>query len=100
MPVDIGAIKAEYGELFALVSEALFRADPAHINYENNTDEYDPEAAAIIPRLRSARSEGDVQAILRDELLRTLWGAPVSVDVLSSLAAEVWSRWRGFNRLP
>jgi hypothetical protein len=85
------ALKLEYGSLFTSISEALFKADPAHINFEVNTDEYESEVAAIIPRLSSAQSAEDVQTILYDELLRTLWTVGVSTDTLPSLAAEIWT---------
>jgi hypothetical protein len=34
----------------------LFKAGPAGINFEINTDEYDPQVATIIVRLSSAQS--------------------------------------------
>jgi hypothetical protein len=55
-PSKVAPLKREYGSLFTSISEALFKADPAHLNYEVNTDEYDSEVATIIPRLSSARS--------------------------------------------
>jgi hypothetical protein len=61
------AIKREYGTLFASISAALFEADPVGINFEINPDEYEPEVGTIIPRLGSAKSAADVQAIVYDE---------------------------------
>jgi hypothetical protein len=40
-------IKAEYGDLFGSVADILFRHDPVGINFEDNTDEYYPEARTI-----------------------------------------------------
>jgi hypothetical protein len=65
-------------------------ADPAHLNYEVNTDEYDPEVSTIIPRLSSARSAEDVETILKEELLRHFADIGVSTDNLAPLAAEIW----------
>ena len=94
----IEALKREYGTLFTSISEALFKADPAHINFEVNIDEYDLEVEAIIPRLSSAQSAEDVQTILDDELLRSSWTHGISRDALPSLAEEVWTLWCEFNR--
>jgi len=85
--------KREYGSLFTSISDALFRADPARLNFDVNPDEYDSEAARIIPRLISARSANDVQVILYDELLRTLYTVGVSIDALPPLAVEIWALW-------
>jgi hypothetical protein len=93
------AIKRQYGTLFVSVSEALFRADPIGINFDTNTDEYEPEAGTIIPRLRSAKSEEDVQSIVYEEFCR--WFSPVSVgprENFASLSAEIWKLWCAFHR--
>ena len=70
------AIKREYGTLFASISDALFEADPIGINFDDNTDEYDPETGTIIPRLGLAKSAEDVQAIVYEEFCR--WFDPIS----------------------
>ena len=62
--------KREYVALFVSISEALFKADPIGINFDTNTDEYEPEAGTIIPHLRSATSEADVQSIVYEEFCR------------------------------
>jgi hypothetical protein len=92
------ALKREYGSLFTSISEALFKADPAHINFEVNTDEYEAEAGVIISRLSSAQSAEDVQTILYDELLRSLGTVGVSTDGIPSLATEIWTIWCEFSR--
>ncbi|MGA7803512.1 hypothetical protein [Bradyrhizobium sp.] len=89
------ALKREHGSRFASISEALFKTDPAHLNFETNPDEYESEVVAIIRRLSSAQSAEDVQTILHEELVRTLWDVGVSIDALPSLAAEIWKLWCG-----
>jgi len=74
----VAPLRREYGSLFTSISEALFKADPGHLNYDVNTDEYDPEVATIIPRLSSARSAEDVETILKEELLR--WFCDIGVS--------------------
>lgn len=53
-------VKKQYRDLFASVSAAMFRHDPIGINFETNTDEYDPEAGTVIPRLNACCSGEDV----------------------------------------
>jgi hypothetical protein len=53
-------LRAEYGELFDSRAALLYRHDPIGINFEDNTDEYEPEAETILPRLRSCHSVNDV----------------------------------------
>lgn len=87
-------LKREYRALFDEVSAILFRWDPIGINGGVNTDEYDPEAATIVGRLREARSVEDVERIVREELVR--WFGEPSITsarakrVLKPLAEEIW----------
>ena len=46
-------LKAKYGSLFDSITALLFRHDPIGINFEDNTDEYEPEARTILPRLKA-----------------------------------------------
>jgi hypothetical protein len=92
-------IKRQYGALFASVSNALFEADPVGINFDHNTDEYDPEAGTIIPRLGSAKSAEDVQLIVHEEFCR--WFAPVTVgprEKFAPVSTKIWSLWCAFRQ--
>ena len=91
--------KREYVALFVSISEALFKADPIGINFDTNTDEYEPEAGTIIPRLRSAMCEADVQSIVYEEFCR--WFSPSNVgprEAYASVSAVVWNLWCAFQR--
>jgi len=48
------ALRRHYPVLFDEVSSILFRHDPIGINFETNTDEYEPEVGTILPRLKEA----------------------------------------------
>ena len=99
MNVEREALKRQYGKLFASISEALFKADPAGINFEINTDEYDPEVGTIIVRLSSAQSAEDVQAIIYEEFRR--WFGPTAAEPrekYAAVAAEIWTLWFQFPR--
>lgn len=93
------AIKSKYGELFAAVSAALFEDDPIGINFESNTDEYEPEAGTIIPRLHSANSAKDVETIVYEEFNR--WFGPGDAGLKSeyeSVSRRIWEMWCVFQK--
>jgi len=59
-------LKARYDELYADVAALLFRHDPIGINFEDNTDEFEPEAGTILPRLRDGQSASDVTRVVHE----------------------------------
>lgn len=65
-------LKVEYGELFDSVAALLFRHDPIGMICEGdtNTDEYQPEARTILPRLKSCHSADDAHVVVHDEFVR------------------------------
>lgn len=91
-------LKAEYRELFDEVAALLFRHDPVGINFDDNTDEYEPEVGTILPRLRSCHSAEDVRRVVHQEFTR--W---FDADIVGSehhydkIAKEIWERWQKFN---
>jgi hypothetical protein len=88
-------LKAEYGELYFKVSEILFRHDPEGINFETNTDEYEPEVETILPRLREASSATELRRIIREEFIRWFGADEVGTEIeFEEIAQEVWSAYR------
>ena len=88
-------LRAEYGALFDEVVAILFRHDPIGINYENNTDEYEPEARTILPRLKTCNSAEDVLTVVHEEFQQ--WFAPKIAgprEKYSTIANDVWALWR------
>jgi hypothetical protein len=88
-------LKAEYGELFDSVAALLFRHDPVGINFGENTDEYEPEARTILPRLHGCTSVDDVLTIVHEEFVR--WfdtGNAGPQERYAGIAAEVWELWQ------
>ena len=55
-------LRAEYKTLFDSQAALLLRHNPIGINFDfdDNGDEYEPEAGTILPRLSSRRFEDDV----------------------------------------
>lgn len=94
--MDRSEIKSKYGALFNEVEEILFRHDPMGINFGDNTDEYAPEVGTILPRLKEAKSEVDVQRIIHEEFMRWFGhpssGAPSNPDWTKE-AKEIWHAW-------
>ncbi len=57
-------------EVVSFIEALLFETDPIGINFEENTDEYRPEAETIALRLSEAASEGDLRRIVHEEFVR------------------------------
>lgn len=91
-------VKRKYGALFQEVSAILFRHDPIGINFETNTDEYDPEAGTIIPKLKECRSKKDVQEVVFREF-RRWFGADTAGKKETYLkpSEEIWNAWLRFQ---
>lgn len=94
------AVRQRQPGLFAAVSEAMFRHDPIGINFGDNTDEYDPEAGTVIPRLSGCGSAEDVEKVLREEFSRW-FGADIAGGAhYAALAKEVWRLWTASRAEP
>jgi hypothetical protein len=91
-------LRAEYGSLFDSMAALLFRHDPARVNFEVNTGEYNYEAAGILPRLRACESAQDVQCIVREEFVR-LFDADTAgpEERYKDVASEIWQLWQEYQ---
>lgn len=88
-------VRAEYGALFDELAAIFFRHDPIGINFDDNTDEYEPEARTVLPRLRNCHSAEDVLAVVHEEFQR--WFDPETAgprEKYSTIANEVWIIWQ------
>ena len=97
MAPDHNALKLRFGALFDEVSAALFAADPVGINSGGNTDEYDPQASTIIPRLSEAHSADNVQVILFEDFIRW-FGKESAGDIgrYEEVSEIIWEAWLRF----
>jgi hypothetical protein len=90
-------LSSSYKQLLNEVSAILFRHDPIGINFEDNTDEYDPEAGTILPRLRRGLSAEETTTIVHEEFVRWFeWETAGSPERYSAIAAEIlmaYQRW-------
>lgn len=94
-------LRAEYGSLFDSVAALLFRHDPVGINFDENADEYEPEAGTILPRLRNCESGQDVQRVVHEEFVR--WfdaGTAGPEQRYTDIASEIWRLWQQYRDRP
>jgi hypothetical protein len=91
-------LKAEHGELFNSMSAILFRYDPVCINFDYNTDEYEPETGTILSRLHTCQSEAEVLRVVHEEFV--CWFDPVTVgpaERYTQIAFEIWQLWQQYS---
>ena len=91
-------LRQYYTALYDDVSSILFRHDPMGINFETNTDEYEPEVGTILPRLKEANSEDDLTRIIHQEFIRwfngdNLVGEPAKYKLISG---DIWRAYQKF----
>ena len=88
-------LRAEYGKLFDSVAELLYRHDPIGINFGDNTDEYEPEAGTILPRLRSCDSADAAQRVVHAEFVRWFDSDTAGpAEHYQGIALEIWKLWQ------
>jgi hypothetical protein len=83
-------LKQKYGMAYQRLSEILFVEDPAGINYETNTDKYEPEVGTILRRLHDCKSANDVNRIVREEFLKWFDGTATFPDRYQKVAKRIW----------
>jgi hypothetical protein len=88
---------AGYETLVTRTSLLLFEADPIGINFEENTDEYDPEAQTIVLRLAEGTSHTDVGRLVYEEFVRWFGDNAGSADRYSQIADNISSAWQDFQ---
>jgi hypothetical protein len=92
------ALRREYGTLFDTLAKLLFDSDPIGINFETNTDEYEPEVGTIIPRLKHATSENEVRQLVYEEFCRWFDAETAGpIDGYTDIASEVWAEWQRYK---
>jgi hypothetical protein len=82
--------KQKYGKAYQRLSEILFAEDPAGINFETNTDEYEPEAGSILPRLHNCKSLDDVNRVVHEEFIKWFDGTAAFSEKYQNVAKRIW----------
>lgn len=106
MTIDRGAminerklLKQKYGALFESVAALLFDADPVGINFDENTDEYEPEAITILCRLTPSCTLQDVETIVHEEFCHWFGVEDAgSIEKYKPVAASILELWLEFNQ--
>jgi hypothetical protein len=84
-------VKRPFKAAYERVSEILFAEDPIGINFDDNTDEYEPEASTILPRLRTCRSVEDVQQVVHEEFVKWFDASTAgSPERYEAVAQRIW----------
>ena len=87
-------LKAWYKKLYTELTKCLFDHDPIHINYEFNTDEYEPEVGTILPRLRTCKSEEDTLDVVHEEFVYWFGASTASTKKsYEKIASDIWKLW-------
>jgi len=100
MTTDRNQLKVTYKNLYHEVQRVLFVHDLMGINFETNTDEYDPEVDTILPRLRTTKSPEDVTKIIIEEFEEWFGKEEtreISKEKFNGLANDIWAIWSKFN---
>ena len=87
------AAKKEYGRLFDTVSGILFQHDPIGINFDHNTDEYEPEVETILPRLKGCNSADDTLNVIHEEFQKWFNGDAGPKKKYAQASEEIWAAW-------
>jgi hypothetical protein len=92
-------LRREFKALYQQVTLILFEEDPIGINFKTNTDEYEPEAGTILPRLRECGTADGVRAVVHDEFVRW-FGAEIagSAEKYTSAAEKIWAAFQNQQR--
>ena len=93
-------LKIKYRELYSDLQGILFSHDLMGINFETNTDEYDPEVDTILPRLKDTQDPEGVSNIIFEEFEKWFGeeeAAEIPRSAYLKLANDVWSSWGKFN---
>jgi hypothetical protein len=92
--IDYARVRKEFGDLFDEVSGILFKHDPMGINFQHNTDEYDPEAAMVLERIGSAGTAADLRRLVHAVFMEMFNGCvPGTEESFEAVAQEIWSAW-------
>jgi hypothetical protein len=88
-------VRAADPELFKMCSDALFKSDPMGINFESNTDEYEPEVGTILPRLPSCVTAEDALSVVYEEFSR--WFGTDTAgpkERYRPVSDKIWQIWK------
>lgn len=90
MGIERDLARAEFGPRFDEVVALLFRHDSIGINFSDNSDEYEPEAVTLLPRLDEAKTVADLRRIILEEFVRWFGKSAGTESDYTEIARELW----------
>jgi hypothetical protein len=87
-------LREKYRSLYDATIALLFLHDPVGINFDDNTDEYEPEAGTILPKLQSCRSADYALQVVYGEFLRWFGDSAGSKENYERIANQLWEKYR------
>jgi hypothetical protein len=84
--------------LFKRVVEILYKHDPMGIDYEVNSNEYEPEAGTIILRLETCSNAIETRKVIYEEFIRWFYDDVGNESEYTEVAAEIWDVWSNYSR--
>jgi hypothetical protein len=87
-------LSAEYETLLRQMVEVCMRHDPIGINFEVNSDDYEPEVRTILPRLKACENSNEAVKVVHEEFQKW-FGLDIAgpKERYLSLAKEIWHVW-------
>ena len=91
---EIDELHARYGDLYERITAILFRHDPVGLNFDDNTDEYAPEARRIAWVLSTLSSVDEARRTIRDIFAASFDDRLAGPESRYQRAAEdIWGLW-------
>lgn len=91
---DIQHLHARYGDVLERITAILFQHDPMHLNFEHNTDEYEPEARRILWSLPTINSVDEARHTIRAIFAALFDDRMAGPESRYQRAAEdIWGLW-------
>ena len=84
-------LKRAYRGAFERLNDILFAEDPVGLDFEGNTDEYEPEVGTILPRLRECGAVEDVRRVVHEEFVRWFDSAAGPAELYQVIAERIWT---------
>ena len=102
--VDYKQLAKDYPGLFEDVSRLIFLIDPIDINGVVNSEEYEPEVAAILPMLKDTTSEKDIFKLVCDVFIRFFGDSTANInnkeELYRGIARGISNAWWVYKNKP
>jgi hypothetical protein len=92
-------LREEFGGLLDEISAILFDVDPMNLSHGCPTDEYEPEAGAVLVQLQGCASVEDARKRIHQVFIRYFSVGMAGDEVRYQQAAErTWAAWQRYRQ--